>query len=74
VVEGRSHQQELKLLGITERDIFSMQLLDKKITTKKIKLTVRKNPLLLVSKGFFLLKGIQDKLVNIMLLIRSKRP
>ncbi|KYG30357.1 hypothetical protein [Priestia endophytica] len=74
MVEGRSHQQELKLLGITERDIFSMQLLDKKITTKTIKLTVRKNPLLLVSKGFFLLKGIQDKLVNIMLLIRSKRP
>jgi hypothetical protein len=74
VVEGRSHQQELKLLGITERDIFSIQLLDKKITTKTIKLTVRKNPLLLVSKGFFLLKEIQDKLVNIMLLIRSKRP
>ncbi|MBG9813723.1 hypothetical protein ABD68_19720 [Bacillus endophyticus] len=74
MVEGRSHQQELKLLGITERDIFSIQLLDKKITTKTIKLTVRKNPLLLVSKGFFLLKEIQDKLVNIMLLIRSKRP
>jgi hypothetical protein len=28
-VEGRSLQQEMKLLGITERDISSMQLLDK---------------------------------------------
>ena len=29
VVEGCSHKEEMKLLGITERDIFSMQLLDK---------------------------------------------
>ncbi|RAS83674.1 hypothetical protein A4U60_10760 [Priestia endophytica] len=26
MVEGRSHKEEMKLLGITERDIFSMQL------------------------------------------------
>lgn len=34
VVEGRSHKEEMKLLGITERDIFSMQLLDKKSLQK----------------------------------------
>lgn len=34
VVEGRSYKEEMKLLGITERDIFSMQLLDKKSLQK----------------------------------------
>ncbi len=34
VIEGRSHKEEMKLLGITERDIFSMQLLDKKSPQK----------------------------------------
>ncbi|MGG1219128.1 hypothetical protein ABE236_16910 [Priestia endophytica] len=29
VIKERSYQEEMKLLGITERDIFSMQLLDK---------------------------------------------
>ncbi|MDT3766185.1 hypothetical protein [Priestia filamentosa] len=29
VVKGRSMQEEMKLLGISERDIFSIQLLDK---------------------------------------------
>lgn len=34
VVEGRSYKEEMKLLGITERDILSMQLLDKKSLQK----------------------------------------
>ncbi|AWG44838.1 hypothetical protein BEH_26140 (plasmid) [Priestia filamentosa] len=34
VVEGRSHKEEMKLLGITERDIFSMQWVDKKSLQK----------------------------------------
>ncbi|WP_192800163.1 hypothetical protein [Priestia endophytica] len=29
VVKGRSMKEEMKLLGISERDIFSIQLLDK---------------------------------------------
>lgn len=34
VIGGRSHKEEMRLLGITERDIFSMQLLDKKSLQK----------------------------------------
>ncbi|WP_197233207.1 hypothetical protein [Priestia endophytica] len=34
VVEGRSHKEKMKLLGITERDILSMQWVDKKSLQK----------------------------------------